>query len=283
VLGEDQRLMRYRLARGALAIAALILLTSCSGDAEPQADPEASVPSPLPSATEAPRPKEGACYRLSFDAALAYTSDAAPKDCRREHTSVTFAVGELDTVVGGHLVAVDSQRVKEQVADTCPRLLGDYVGGSLTQQRLSMLRAVWFTPTVEESDAGADWYRCDVIAVAGGEKLATLDGDLRGELSTEDGRARWGMCSTAAPGSGDFERVLCSGPHSWRAVGVVTFETDEYPGVGAAEARGQEQCENAGNANADDPLDFQWGYEWPTEAQWNAGTTYGLCWVPDGS
>jgi hypothetical protein len=277
VLGKDQRLMRACLAA---ALAVLVLLTSCSGDEEPQADPDASVPSPLPSATEVPQPKEGACYQLSFDAALAYTSDARPRDCRRKHTSVTYAVGDLDTVVGGHLVAVDSRRVKEQVAETCPDLLGEYVGGSLTQQRLSMLRAVWFTPTVEESDAGASWYRCDVIAVAGSGQLATLDGDLKGELSTPDGRVRWGMCSTAAPGSRDFQRVLCSGPHSWRAIGVVTFESDDYPGVGAAEARGQEQCENAGNANADDPLDFQWGYEWPTAAQWDAGTTYGLCWVP---
>jgi len=273
--------MHTRLARGAVTIAALLLLAACSGDPQPQADPDASVPSPRPSATEAPRPEEGACYRLSFDAALAYTSAAAPRDCRREHTSVTYAVGDLDTVVGGHLVAVDSKRVKEQVAEACPGQLGEYVGGSLTQQRLSMLRAVWFTPTVEESDAGADWYRCDVIAVAGANKLATLAGDARGVLDTTDGRAKWSMCGTAAPGSAGFERVLCSGPHSWRAVGVVTFDSEDYPGVEAAQARGQEQCENAGNAAADDPLDFQWGYEWPTEAQWSAGTTYGLCWVPN--
>ena len=28
-----------------------------------------------------------------------------------------------------------------------------------------MLRTVWFTPSVEESDAGANWYRCDVVAL----------------------------------------------------------------------------------------------------------------------
>jgi len=279
VLGEDQRLMRP-LLHCAVGLAGLILLAGCTSDPE-EADPGAPTPTPQPSATEAPVPKEGACYRLSYDAAIAYTSDAKPRSCRREHTSVTYAVGDLDNVVDGHLVAVDSRRVKQQVAEACPRLLGEYVGGSLAQQRLSMLRPVWFTPTVEESDEGAAWFRCDLIAVAGAERLAPLDGDARGALATPEGRDRWGMCGTAPPASEDFERVLCSLPHSWRAVQVVTFATEAYPGEQAAEARGQEQCENAGNAAAEDPLDFQWGYEWPTEAQWNAGTTYGLCWVPN--
>jgi hypothetical protein len=274
-------MMRVFLPRGAATLAALALLAACTGDPEPQADPDQTTPSPLPSASEAPRPKEGACYRLSFKAALAYTSDARPVSCRNVHTAVTYAVGDLDTIVDGHLVAVDSRRVREQVAATCPRLLGEYVGGSLEQQRLGMLRAVWFTPTVEESDGGAAWYRCDVIAVAGDERLAPLEGDARGALATPEGRTRWGMCGTAEPGSRGFERVLCSEPHSWRAVDVVTFPDAEYPSEPAAEARGQEQCESAGNAAAEDPLDFQWGYEWPTEQQWNAGTTYGLCWVPE--
>ena len=271
--------MRGLLTGVAAAVLAAALLTSCT-DGEPAADPGPTTPIPRPSATEAPRPEEGACYRLSFEQALAYTSDVAPARCRRPHTSVTYAVGDLDNVVHGHLVAVDSRRVKEQVATTCPRLLGEYVGGSVEQRRLSMLRAVWFTPTVEESDAGAAWYRCDVIAVSGDGRLARLDGDLEGVLDTPEGRARWGMCGTAEPGASDFERVLCSGEHSWRAVGVVTFPAGDYPGRRAAEARGQEQCEDAGNAAAEDPLDFQWGYEWPTAEQWRAGTTYGLCWVP---
>jgi hypothetical protein len=269
------------LKRGAVVIATLALVTACTSDDDPKAGSEDPTPTPQASATEAPRPAEGACYQLSFEQALAYTSDTEPGSCRRKHTSATFAVGDLDNVVGGHLVAVDSRKVRDQVAETCPRLLGEYVGGTLAQRRLSMLRAVWFTPTVEESDAGASWFRCDVIAVAGDQQLAQLDGDAKGALSTPEGRTTWGMCGTAAPASDDFQRVLCSGKHSWRAAEVVAFPPGEYPGEKKAEAHGQQQCENAGNAAADDPLDFQWGYEWPSEDQWRAGTTYGLCWVPD--
>ncbi len=272
--------MRSLLTRGGAVLAAVVLLMACSADDEPDADSDRTAPSPKPSATELPRPEEGACYLLSFDEALAYTSDVESRKCRRRHTSVTYAIGDLDNVVNGHLVAVDSRRVKAQVAKTCPRLLGDYVGGSLAQRRLSMLRAVWFTPTVEESDAGGAWFRCDVIAVAGDERLAMIDGDAKGALDTSQGRTQWGMCGTAAPGSAGFQRVLCGDEHSWRAVEVVTFPAGDYPGEAAAEDRGQQQCEDAGNRAADDPLDFQWGYEWPDQDQWRAGTTYGLCWVP---
>jgi hypothetical protein len=272
--------MRPMLRRVAALAATAIVLTACSDGGEPQADPEATTPSPLPRATEAPRPEVGACYRLTFDEALGYTSDIPATSCRKAHTSVTYAVGDLDNVVHGHLVAVDSRRVKDQVARTCPRRLGDHVGGTLAQRRLSMLRPVWFTPTVEESDAGAGWFRCDVIAVARDDHLANLRAGVKGALGTAEGRDRWGMCGTAEPGADDFERVLCSLRHTWRAVEVVTFPEGKYPGERAAAAHGREQCKDAGNDAAEDPLDFQWGYEWPTADQWDAGTTYGLCWVP---
>lgn len=266
---------------GALLVAAALLAGCSGGGDDPSGEPTTDVPSPQPSATEPPRPKVGACYKITFDQALEYTSAVEPKNCKRPHTSVTFAVGDLDNVVDGHLVAVDSQRVRDQVAKECPGRLGEFVGGTLAQRRLSMLRAVWFTPTLEESDAGAAWYRCDVIAVARDGRLANLNQDPEGTLDTRAGRERWGMCGTAEPGTPRFERVLCSLRHSWRAVEVVTFPKGRYPGAKAAAERGRDQCRDAGNEAADDPLDFQWGYEWPNAEQWRAGTTYGLCWVPD--
>ncbi len=146
--------------------------------------------------------------------------------------------------------------------------------------RLSMLRAVWFTPTVEQSDTGAEWYRCDVTAVGSEGQLATLGGGLRGVLDRPDG-ATYGMCGTAAPDASSFERVVCSREHSWRAVAVVDLGDGDYPGEGPAREAGQTLCEDAGRSAADDPLDFAWGYEWPTQEQWTTGQTYGRCWAPD--
>jgi hypothetical protein len=196
---------------------------------------------------------------------------------------MTYAVGTLQTVVDGHLLAVDSQRVQAQPARACPPRLASFLGGTADDLRLSMLRAVWFTPTVEESDAGADWFRCDVIALAGPEELARLDGSLAGVLDRAAGD-RFAMCGTAEPGRPDFERVTCAGRHSWRAVRTVPLRSGPrgaYPGEATARAAGQQPCKDVGQRASSDKLNFSWGYEWPSAQQWSGGQTYGLCWIPD--
>ena len=40
---------------------------------------------------------------------------------------------------------------------------------------------------------------------------------------------------------------------------------------------------DAGREVADDALDYEWGYEWPTAEQWEAGQDYGRCWAPDST
>ncbi len=212
---------------------------------------------------------------------MAPTSESRSVPCTGTHTSMTYDVGSLDPVVDGHLLAVDSKRVQAQAAGECPRRLSSFLGGTPDDLHLSMLRAVWFTPTVELSDAGADWFRCDVIAVASDGRLAPLSQRMSGVLGTAAGQDRYGMCGTAAPGAADFSRVICSRDHSWRAVDVVHFSGTRYPGPDAARAAGQGPCQDAGRAAASDALDFTWGYEWPTREQWANGQTYGLCWVPD--
>ena len=264
----------------AVTVASVLLVAGCTAD-EREPEPPAASSSPRPTATAVPLPEDGACYRLTFQDALAPSTRADEVPCADEHTSMTYAVGTLDRVVDGHLLAVDSDRVLDRLAERCPDRLADLVGGTLEQARLSMLRPVWFTPTLTEADAGADWFRCDVIAVAGQERLAPLPRRLAGALDTAEGRRTWGMCGTDEPDSESFERVLCSETHAWRAVAVVAFEPGDYPGEDVVRDRGQTPCEDAGRSVADDALNFRWGYEWPTEEQWASGQTYGRCWAPD--
>ncbi|MGY2702856.1 hypothetical protein ACVW2K_002440 [Nocardioides sp. HB32] len=281
MLGED-RPVRI------LAVVLLLLgLTACTGSDEPSSAPTSSAPStpssstPPPRATPAPVPAAKACYALTYDEAVAPTTTASPVPCEGKHTTVTYAVGRLDTLVDGHLLAVDSDRVQAQVAKECPARFGSFVGGTVEDRRLSMLRPVWFTPTVEQSDAGASWFRCDVVALATDGELAQLSGPLAGVLSTDAGKDRYGMCGTASPGTQGFARVICSQAHSWRAIAVVPFAPGAYPGAEKVRAAGQSPCQDAGAAVAPDTLDYQWGYEWPTAEQWQAGQTFGRCWAPD--
>lgn len=263
-----------------LVVLALVLLAGCTG-AEPQADPApTAVPVP-PTATAVPAPPRNVCHAMTWDQALAPTDTSRTVPCEGEHTAETFSVGELKTVVDGHLLAVDSTRVQAQAAAVCPRRLSRLVGGTRDDLRLSMLRAIWFTPTVEESDQGGTWLRCDAIVVAREGTLAPVRGSLRDALANPARRAALAMCATAQPGAADFTPVLCREPHTWRAVEVVDLGGGAYPGRGRVRAAGRQPCEAAGRRRASDALDFRWGYEWPTAEQWATGQTWGRCWAPD--
>ena len=274
------------VAAALVLAAALAGCTGTGGDAPssstsaPSSGTPAASATPTPAAAPPPAPRERACYRLAYDAAVAPTSTAHPVPCSSRHTSVTYAVHPLDALVDGHLLAVDSTHVREQVAASCPDRFAGFVGGSEDDRRLSMLRPVWFTPTVEESDAGASWYRCDVVAVAGKDRLAPLSGRMAGVLGSSEGRDRYGMCGTAEPGTRSFERVMCGVEHSWKAVSVVDLPDGRYPGEQKVRSAGDDPCSSAGSDAAGGALDYQWGYEWPTRQQWVAGQHYGICWVP---
>lgn len=271
----------HRPGLAAAACLVTLAVTGCSGGDPDDGDPSPTASASPTAATEQPFPKDRACYQLTVEQAVAPTADLPPVDCADEHTSITFAVGRLDNVADGHLLAVDSQRVQDAVAEICPAKFAEFAGGTEETRRLSMLRTVWFTPTVEESDTGAEWYRCDAIAVAADDELAPLRGPLAGVLDTREGRDRFGMCGTSAPDDPDFKRVICSEPHGWRAIATVDFDPGPYPGVDAVRSRGRTPCEDAGAAAADDVLDYEWGYEWPTQEQWQRGQTFGRCWAPD--
>ncbi len=103
-----------------LGLVAALALTSCTSDDDggTSADPTPSAsPTPTVAPEPPPRPALGACYRISYEEALAPTNADTPMACDKAHTSQTFAVGRLDLVAGGHLLAVDSESVTRV---TCP-------------------------------------------------------------------------------------------------------------------------------------------------------------------
>jgi hypothetical protein len=228
-------------------------------------------------------PRDGACYRLDFDELTEPSSAKPPVPCSQRHDAQTIHVGRLDTVVDGHALAVDSDRVLRQLSTTCPRQLARYVGGTREDRNLTRLTVVWFAPTLEESDLGADRFRCDLVALAGQDTLLPLPspGKLRGVLDRPAG-ASYGLCGTAAPGDQDFARVICARPHSWRAVSTIPLRGGRrYPGTGTVRSAGDETCRDRVRADAEDPLTFRYGWEWPSREQWDRGQHFGYCWAPD--
>jgi len=260
--------------------------TSSPASAESTGSEATAEPSERASAAGIPesarRPPAGACYRLDFDEATAPTTDSPPVSCRKRHTARTYHVGRLDTVVDGHLLAVDSRLAQRQVERACPRELADYLGGSAQTRALSRLEAVWFSPTIAQSDDGASWFRCDAVALSESGKLAPLPRRLRGILDRPDALDELGLCGTAAPGERGFERIICSRRHRWRAMSTIGIPGGaSYPGVAAVRDAGESDCRDQVRRATGSPERFSYGWEWPTRDQWRAGQRYGYCWAPD--
>lgn len=270
-----------RLAASAAGLAAALLVGGCSGSggSSPAADGPSSgattQTSPTATPTAKPPPVVHSCYRISYAQALAPTSRKKPVPCTEPHTAVTFYVGTFDPAL-----RVDGPAVHRLESTVCPRRFAAYAGGTLDERRLSMLRAVWFTPTVEQASAGAHWFECSAIALRGDQSLALLSGPIQGVFEHADARDHYALCGTAQPGTVGFEQRICAAPHTWKALRTVAFPPGAYPGAGHVSSAGQAPCKDAGRAVSSDPLHYEWSYAWPNLQQWKAGQTYGVCWAP---
>ncbi len=302
------RALTAPLAAPLAAGCAALLLAGCAGQDEPRASESSSVSpsastSISPSATASSasatpsgatgepavdkpeRPKKGSCYRLTLEEAARPTNSDRPVLCTKHHTARTIYVGRLATVVDGHSLGVDSDQVQAQLRGTCPRKLRSFLGGGGETRALSRFQVVWFSPTVQEYDAGADWFRCDVVAVAGPDELLRLPSDqrLRGVLDRPGALATYGTCGTAQPGAKDFQRVACALRHSWVAISTIPISGgNRYPGVAAVRRAGEETCSDQVRSRAGLPLKYSYGWEWPTVQQWAGGQHFGFCWAPAG-
>lgn len=265
----------------ACAVAGLVLSGCTAATQEPPdvpatPSPTASTPTESAPPDPGPTPKVGECHALTSRQAVAVVGRTAPTACRRKHTAQTYFVGRLDlTTKAGFTRRVDSQAAQRQMRTACTTRLPRHLGRTPRDLRLSMVQAVWFAPSPSRAEAGADWFRCDVVAVAAPRRLLDLPRRTKGWTGAP------AMCATAAPSTPGFRRVACSAQHSWRAVSTVDIPGDRLPKPAAITQRMDSTCRDAAASSADDPLDFSWSQESPTQEQWDAGQRYGICWVPD--
>ncbi len=263
------------LVGGLLALG--LTLTACSDDggttSADSATPSAVVPAAAPPAR--------ACYDLDVAAALELSNSAKSVPCTGKHTAVTVAVGTVNPVSDGHLLAVDSTRLQRQIANRCRAKVYAHVGGSEETRRLSRVQAVWFSPTLKQSDTGARWFRCDLVIADGKTAFAPLPARTKGLLSGAGALNRYGTCGTSAPGTAGFTRVACSAKHTWRARASINLPAGAaYLGKAAGKAA-DSTCRDVDARRETNLTKLRWSFEWPTKAQWNNGQRYGLCWTPD--
>lgn len=266
-------------ALGSLVVAIILVGTSACGSSPSTTKPSVAHQSADTRALAAP-PTVGACRNLTFAAAAASSNSTPVVPCTTTHTAVTVAVGSLVDKNHPTLTNVNSPAVQQRLAVTCPTTVKAYAGGGRNTFELSLVKAVWFLPTQAQFDAGAHWYRCDLIALSSANQLAPLAGKMRRALDPARALNRWGLCSNAAPSASNYRWAACAQRHRWRAVAVVNLPRKAVFMSKSAGAAAVKDCGTIAANDAAGKLKYTWSFEWPNRQQWQAGQRYGWCWLP---
>ena len=154
------------------------------------------------------------------------------------------------------------------------------MGGTESLVMRSLLTWAWFRPTDEQWEAGARWFRCDVVG--GGEQSETLvelpetaEGLLLGQPDD-----KWMVCADGETVAGSV-KLACDQPHTWRAVTTIVLgqPKDPYPGQRLVEVKTRDFCSESVGAWLNYPLEYDYGYTWFHEPEWNAGNRRSICWA----
>jgi len=222
-------------------------------------------------------PRLGACRALVAGDLEQPSNAAQVVPCSRDHTAQTFAVGTLPAATGS---SYRDKRHGRFVFDTCTKAFRDFLGVDESLAMRVQVSWAWFRPSQRGWDRGARWYRCDVV---GGPddatKLRELPADAQGMFS-EDLPDAWLTCARGTTVARST-KVPCSAPHDWRAVSTIKVgqPTDPYPGDRIVQVRSRDRCSDWVGAWMHYPPDYDYGYTWFREADWDTGNRRSVCWA----
>jgi hypothetical protein len=269
-----------RVLSGGLLAVALLLVAGCTGGGgrvTPTGDGPTSEGSTVTgTAADVAAPEVGRCRALPASAVDRPDDDSPQVACAEPHTAETFAVGEFTGPSAA--TTVDDPRLSRAVLDGCDRRFRRYVGADASLALRTVLDWAWFRPSPAAWQAGARWYRCDLVA-SGADGLLEHRGRARGVLLGLPAD-RWLLCAAGDQVS-DAPRVPCDQPHTWRAVTTVVLgdAAASWPGERRVELRTRDFCSDSVGAWLGYPVDYTYGYTWLGRAEWRTGNRRSVCWA----
>lgn len=207
------------------------------------------------------------------------TSNAtATVPCSEPHTAQTFLVGDLPADLED--AAYDDPALGAFAFRACTEEFMAFTGGDESQVMRAAVSWAWFRPSQDAWDAGARWYRCDIVG--GGPQSSSyvlLPDDAR-QLLYGRPEDEWLACAVGDKFAGST-KVPCSEKHDWRAVTTIKLgePEDPYPGDRAAQVRTRDFCSDSVGAWLGYPVEYDFAYTWFHEAEWTAGNRRSVCWA----
>jgi hypothetical protein len=249
-----------------LVLSVLLTATACAGAGAEDA-----------SASTRP-PTTGSCRMLSSAQVSRPSNDTATIACSEPHDAETFAVGALPTRFAK--ASYDDPALDTWAYATCARAFPAHLGTDESTAMRSVLTWIWFRPSRAAWDAGARWYRCDVLGGAADQRQYVDLPTATKDLLHGRGDDHWMACAkgrSVATGT----TVPCTMPHDWRAATTIKLgETGEtYPGDKVARAKTKAYCAESIDAWLGYPASYDYGYTWFGEHEWDAGNRRSVCWA----
>lgn len=258
----------------AALVVALAGLVACTPEAAvgPGVDPE-QVNSVKP-------PELGACRVLTPEDVASPSNATETVPCQEPHTAETYAIGQLPKRFND--AAYDSSEVGAWAYHQCSERFQKFLGADESLVMRTVVSWAWFRPSEEAWEQGARWYRCDVVG--GGEhseEYVDLPTTARGLLQGRpEDRDAWMVCVNG-PSVQDAPRVRCTEEHTWRAVTTIKVgePDDPYPGDKLVEVTTRDYCSESVGAWLGYPPEYDFGYTYFHEPEWNAGNRRSVCWA----
>ncbi len=264
--------MTRHLAAAALLLG--VLLSGCDAEDVVPGDDRARDAQPADLAA----PEVGLCREVDAATVAAASDDTEPVDCGTAHTAQTFHVGWFDEAATKD-TAYDDEGLGEEVARTCAPRFRRFTGATDSLALRTVATWAWWRPSEEAWQAGARWFRCDVVARSTDAALAALPRTARGLLLGIP-EPRWLVCADGAAVA-DAPRVACTEQHTWRAVSAVSIgrKRDPWPGSRVVEVRSRDYCSDWVGAWTNYALDYQYAYTWFGKDDWDSGNRLTVCWA----
>jgi hypothetical protein len=249
--------------------AALTFLSACA-NSDPNVDPH--------QVDAVETPELGACRLLKPDEVAEPSNASRTVDCSEKHTAQTFAVGELPETFASADYGDDAMGAFAY--QTCSSKFQRFLGGDESLVMRTVVSWAWFRPSEAAWEKGARWYRCDIVG--GGEQseeYAELPETAEGLLSGRP-NDRWMVCVAGDTVAGS-PKIPCTETHEWRAVTTIKLgeQEDTYPGDRVVEVTTRDFCSDSVGAWLNYPIDYDFGYTWFHEAEWQAGNRRSVCWA----
>ena len=198
-------------------------------------------------------------------------------ECTEPHTAMSYAVGSLPISLED--ADYDADELEAFAFRTCSDEFTKLLGADESLAMRSVLTWAWFRPSQDAWDQGARWYRCDVVGGSSQtDGLIELPPNVKKILQRPEDD--WLVCA-AGDTVDDSVKLACSQALDWRAVTTIKLgeAADPYTGDAVAESKTNDYCSQSVGAWLGYPVDYDYGYTWFHEDEWNAGNRRSVCWA----